>query len=217
MISIIYLTIIFSCLDFSFSKIGFNGTYYFNHFIANSIIVYNTFPDLLNCYFNLDYDNYQQNNMILNIIFSLHLYHILYYFEKLRFDDWLHHIIMVLFTLPISLFFNPGPIIGHSIFFLTGLPGGIDYLLLFLVKNGIIDRMIEKKYNAIINKWIRCPGALFSSQLILQFIVKNYYFMTNFMLFISILIFSSVYWNGVYFMGKIVENYIIENNKKIEK
>jgi len=38
-----------------------------------------------------------------------------------------------------------------------GLPGGIDYVLLVLYKQGVISKMAEKKWNAFINTWIRAP------------------------------------------------------------
>ena len=44
--------------------------------------------------------------------------------------------------------------------FICGLPGGIDYLLLFLVKHQKIERLEEKRWNARINVWLRSPGLL---------------------------------------------------------
>ena len=82
------------------------GKYYFLHFINNMMVVYYTIFDVFNVYLDLDYYN------------------------KLRFDDWLHHILMIFILAPLSVFLNAGCLINHALFFLTGLPGGIDYLLL---------------------------------------------------------------------------------------
>jgi hypothetical protein len=41
-----------------------------------------------------------------------------------------------------------------------GLPGGLDYLLLALVKHGVISKMAEKRLNTRLNQLIRVPGVL---------------------------------------------------------
>ena len=43
-------------------------------------------------------------------------------------------------------------------FFLSGLPGGLDYILLVLLKEGRITKIVEKKWNARINVWLRGPS-----------------------------------------------------------
>ena len=44
-----------------------------------------------------------------------------------------------------------------SNFTLCGLPGGIDYLLLILLKYNIINKITEKKINRFLNLLIRWP------------------------------------------------------------
>ena len=119
-------------------------------------------------YFNfIDFLNYPVNYRAATLAFSLHIYHIMWYFNKLRFDDWLHHILSVGIALPLTLFSSSGSLLGHSLFYLTGLPGFIDYFLLFLNRNGCIKRMTEKKINNILNLWLRCPGCIAHSTLTL--------------------------------------------------
>ena len=43
-------------------------------------------------------------------------------------------------------------------FFISGLPGGLDYLLLAGVKAGRVAAYTEKRLNCSINTWIRGPG-----------------------------------------------------------
>ena len=50
-----------------------------------------------------------------------------------------------------------------NMFFLTGLPGCIDYFLLGLVKLNILDKLKEKQINVYINNWIRGPGCVIGS------------------------------------------------------
>ena len=51
-----------------------------------------------------------------------------------------------------------GSLSGFGCFFLSGLPGGMDYVLLTLTKNGLMDAMTEKKWNCTINTWVRGPS-----------------------------------------------------------
>ena len=53
---------------------------------------------------------------------------IVVYLKKMRFDDWLHHIIMM-FAFPLAMATDPGSLLNHAMFYLTGLPGAINYKL----------------------------------------------------------------------------------------
>ena len=53
------------------------------------------------------------------------------YYNKLKFDDYLHHGLMVFVALPLGIYLNSGSLLDHGYFYLTGPPGGINYLLLF--------------------------------------------------------------------------------------
>ena len=120
-------------IDKILTNFNFKGQYYFNHFIVNSFITYFCFNDVIFTF--TDFDNmlnYNINITSINLVFSIHFYHIIMYYYKFILDDWLHHIIMIFFTLPMGLYFNGGSLMNYCIFFTTGLPGGINYILLFL-------------------------------------------------------------------------------------
>ena len=153
------------------------GKYYLIHSINNMIIVYLTLPALIHTYTNFD-KFYEYNDDLNSVIltYSLHIYHIIVYFKKLRFDDWLHHILMIFVVMPLSILLEGGYLLGHGLFFLTGLPGSIDYLLLFLVRNDIL----AVSWFQVIACWVTT---------------------------------IIVYWNGIYFMNQVVENYALERNK----
>jgi hypothetical protein len=53
-----------------------------------------------------------------------------------------------------------GASLGVSIFFLSGLPGGIDYVMLCLVYHGKMQKATEKRIFASINVWLRAPGTI---------------------------------------------------------
>ena len=191
------------------------GKYYLVHFINNMIITYYTFYDLYITYFNFNNLLDKKLDYIPTIItMSLHIYHIVAYFNKLVFDDWLHHILMIFIALPIGIYINCGSLLGHSLFYLTGLPGGINYLLLFLTRNNLLDRITQKKYNTIINLWLRSPGCIIQSGLCFIVFVNNYEKFDNiFKIICAILGVILPFWNGVYFMNQVVSNYAIESYK----
>ena len=210
MINTIITTSLLCLVDKILTINNIKGQYYFNHFIVNSLIVFSTYNDVLLPYTN--FDNILDigvNTTAVEYTFSIHLYHIIMYYNKFLFDDWLHHIVMIFFTLPMGLYFNCGPIMGHSLFFLTGLPGGINYLLLFLQRNNLIEKKTQKYYNYQLNIWIRQPGCIATSILALlyynKYVNKNDYLSLFFVSYIGI----SQYWNGVYFMEQVVRNYNI--------
>jgi len=204
----ITLTILLCLFDKSLKCFNIDCIYYLNHFIVNSLIVYYTYDDLLLCYTDLNNINkYDMNVDIVEYTFSIHLYHIIIYYNKFYFDDWLHHIIMILFTLPMGLYFNTGPIMSHCLFFMSGLPGGINYLLLFLQRNDFIKKKTQKYINYHLNIWIRNPGCIASSIITYFYYINFINFNYDINNFFVIYIILSCFWNGVYFMEQVVRNY----------
>lgn len=190
------------------------GKYYLIHSINNAYLVYLTLPDVVNSYTDLfHFMDYQVNYEAAAVTFSLHFYHIISYFNKLRFDDWLHHILMVVVCLPLSIMVKGGCLLGHSLFFTTGLPGGIDYFMLFLVRNNFMRRITEKKINNYINLWLRSPGCTAQSVLTLVVLLdKNSLFNLKEKI-IALTTAGLVFWNGIYFMNQVVVNYSEVRNK----
>jgi len=58
-------------------------------------------------------------------------------------------------------------------FFICGLPGGLDYLMLAGVKHKYISKIIEKRYNKLLNVWVRGPGCIASACIIWANWVNN--------------------------------------------
>jgi hypothetical protein len=130
------------------------------------------------------------------------------YFTKLKFDDWLHHILMVVICLPLSEYSNCLIMTNHCLFFLSGFPGGINYLLLSLQRNELITKYTQKYYNNILNLWIRLPGCIISYTTGLIIFNMN---MTNFTIqyLIQLFIGFCIMWNGIYFMEQVHRNFIL--------
>lgn len=201
------LTTLFLCgTDKLLEYLNLNGRYYFNHFLVNSLITVSCFNDIILPYtqFN-NIINIPINMIAVEYTYSIHFYHILMYYKKFVFDDWLHHIIMIFFALPFGTILPCGPILSHSLFFLTGLPGGINYLLLFLQRNNIIGKQTQKYCNYQLNLLVRQPGCIATS--VLSLIYMNRFNLSLIEKIMGTYIILTHYWNGIYFMNQVITNY----------
>jgi hypothetical protein len=182
-----------------------NKPYYLLHSLANWGIVYYTYPIVRDVYLNLPSASSLITNPIsYQICSALHIYHILQY--KMNSEDIKHHI-PTLTVLSIPLFnISQSPLVAHTEFYLCGLPGAIDYILLFLSRNNIIYRMTEKKWNLYLNLYIRCPGAILNSALALQ-LVQQQPDMTSLhqLCYLGVAAFS--FWNGTYYLRNVIADY----------
>jgi len=141
------------------------------HFFINMIISALCVPDIIDMVYDVNealqpLDNYISGSLAL----QLHIYHTLF-FELTQMDKY-HHISSVFLCFPPSIVFNK-KILSLFYFIGTGLPGGIDYLLLTLVKNNQMKYLEEKKWNSYINAYIRMPGGAICSFLTLSNVMNS--------------------------------------------
>ena len=180
------------------------GRYYAIHAVHNTAITYYTFPNVLQ---SLTYPStdavFATPTIASQLIIALHFYHCVMYFQKLRFDDWLHHVLMIGVALPLGLWVPPGPLMGMSLFFTTGLPGGIDYVLLTLVRNGRLAATTEKRANAAIQVWLRSPGCAATAALICVQASRDPASLYGVAAFLTA---ALTYWNGQYFAAQVVHD-----------
>ena len=137
--------------------------WYLIHCITNGLVVVWSFPyvvDMLSTPSPKFDESVSMGPSI--VVMSLHLYHCLFY--KLNHGDVVHHTVMMLILL-IPMILKPEPrFIGfsnYSVFFLCGLPGGIDYYLMYKVETGTLLSLTEKRINVALNTWIRSIGILY--------------------------------------------------------
>ena len=207
-----------------------NKPYYLLHSMANWGIVYYTLPTIRQIYktihihsylimsapsnygFIPDYDLdhiFSRNYTAFQICTALHLYHILRY--KMNKEDIKHHI-PTLAILSIPLFnLSNSPLIEHTLFYLCGLSGAIDYLLLSLSRNGIINNITEKRWNVLLNLYIRCPGSIVNASLSL-YLLNLYKYnipMSHQFAYLGVAGFS--FWNGTYYLRNVTADYHIRN------
>jgi hypothetical protein len=195
----------FVLMDKALRYYQFQNPYYAIHAAHNALIVLLTAPDIWLTF--TQFNNlglYQPNWTAAYLCFALHFYHIWVYYRSFRFDDWLHHGLMIGVALPLGLSIPSSTLLGFSLFFTTGLPGGIDYALLFGVRNGWIERLTEKRVNKELNVWIRSPGCIAHATLSLLFLCNYTQHMNA---FANLLTTTLIFWNGQYFMQQVVTDY----------
>lgn len=202
-------TLSFIGVDMFLSKF-INKPYYLLHSLANWGIVYYTYPTVRDTYLNLTKSSMLITNPIsYQICAALHIYHILRY--KMNREDIKHHI-PTLTVLSIPLFnVSQSPLVAHIAFYLCGLPGIIDYILLFLSRNNIIYNMTEKKWNLYLNLYLRCPGAILNSALAFLLIQQQPKILECYNLFyLGVGAFS--FWNGTYYLRNVIVDYHLRIN-----
>lgn len=179
------------------------------HGIINIIIVYYSLSDLSQCYKNPKecYKITWNDNSInvYNYACMLHIYHcILFILTK---ADYIHHFLMVLICGVLSYTLQ-SIIISFALFFLTGLPGAIDYILLYLVKINRLSTLKEKQIYLYLSLFIRTPGCVCTAfigsyGLIDYFNNKNYYYFM--ILLLNLLL---IFWNGQYYLLSCYKSYL---------
>ena len=198
----------FCGVDTVLTRLGLDGVYYAVHSFHNAAIVYSTFPEIVSTLTTFQTAiRAPVNYFAIEICAALHIYHILYYHKKFRFDDWLHHVLMIGIALPIGGLVPSGTMLGFSLFFTTGLPGGIDYVLLFMTRNFWIRREIEKRVNTWMNVWIRSPGCVAQAVLSVIALYMNAAAISGVAWYAGLLAGLLNYWNGQYFMQQVVIDY----------
>jgi hypothetical protein len=189
----------FSKVFLPHENIHHNSRWFFIHFFINVIITCLTVNDLMFCI--EDYTGcYLETSSPqafygMRLAVLLHIYHMIVFTNKLTHRDWVHHLSLCAINLP-SLYIYNKKLHGAGTFFLTGLPGAIDYFLLWCVKMKLIDPMIEKRAYIHISTWLRSPGCMF-----VTFLTKDFFIYSS-SLFDKILISISIilnFWNGQYY------------------
>jgi len=179
------------------------------HVIANAWISLLCLPDLIYIFAHpveALSQRHSTNHWPTSLVFSVHLYHMLF-FRNLQWIDWLHHVLMVVIGAPLLITGELGPLMNFNHFFMCGVPGGADYAMLFAVKHGWMAPLTEKRYNSAINVWVREPalvavGTLGYVQMHLQPSVFSVpiYSVRVFLILLAL-------WNGLFFMERVVGNY----------
>ncbi len=185
------------------------------HFVMNMFVTAFCLSDIRDIVYDVN-ESYQplSDHIAGSIALQLHVYHTLF-FELTTIDKY-HHISSVFLCFPPSILFNK-KILSLFFFIGSGLPGGIDYLLLTLVKNNKMNYLTEKKWSSYINAYIRMPGGAICSFLTFTAVLNSpdIYVQTTgaFLSFIS-------FTNTAYFGKLAIENHterLIESKREIKQ
>ena len=105
-------------------------------------------------------------------------------------------------------------------FFISGVPGGVDYVLLTLVKEGYMRPIREKRMNCWINCWVRAPGIICFIVLTLASRLKPLDgtpaadLMPWWML---IGVAALIFFNAGHYMQRVIGNYYLSLQKELTK
>lgn len=192
----IFISIFLLCTLHIFLDLDQKAKWFLMHSIANLIVVITTFKS---AYYALIYP--LDTDIIVNpssfpsiFVLLLHGYHILMY--PCNRMDYLHHSVMM-FVLLFPIYFNSlehYELSNYCLFFTCGLPGGIDYLFMYMVTKGHMNYITEKKWNTRLNTWIRAPGIMYGA-----FICWQHYLLTEQSLAIHIITSLTLLWNAQFF------------------
>eukprot|EP00730_Choanoeca_flexa_P010865 TRINITY_DN21352_c0_g1_i1.p1 TRINITY_DN21352_c0_g1~~TRINITY_DN21352_c0_g1_i1.p1 ORF type:complete len:267 (+),score=48.12 TRINITY_DN21352_c0_g1_i1:135-935(+) len=201
-----------------------NTRYFALHTIVNAYVVYEYLPDVIMTYADPSVAYLgPPNSRGMAAIMALHIYHICFY-QPLAMVDWVHHIVMCAIMLPIAYMLSPGRMMGHGCFYASGLPGGIDYAMLVMVKLGWLTKMQEKEYNYYIQLWMRAPGCVFHAILTWTNFVDAWkrheqdlpqrgpnapepYITPDTARFAVWIVILAFFWNGLYFLDRVIRSH----------
>ena len=197
---IMTFTQLFRILDGFITRTGYQRPYYAVHAIHNVGIVALTTFDVHRSFCHMyTATEYPINWWAIYLCVALHAYHIIDYFPSLRFDDWLHHGLMIGVAIPLGLTAPAGALFGANLFFTTGLPGLISYSLLFAERNRWVAKPYVQKMNALTNLWIRAPGCVAQATLTMATLASAPT-VTTLQQVSGFIVALLTAWNGLYFM-----------------
>jgi hypothetical protein len=134
--------------------------YFFLHAVINlGVVCFAAWPDVLRLLLDSTHAySGPSHTMVANsAIMAIHIYHCLAF--KLSTADIVHHLLFVTICCGLAIPFKHHGGVANNVgcFVLSGLPGGVDYVMLVLVKHSKLDKLTEKKWNARIQGWLRGP------------------------------------------------------------
>jgi hypothetical protein len=197
-------------------KININDTIYFMaHFCLNMFCVYNCAHSVYSLIHNPLHLEKVPNTMAF-YVFLFHFYHILLCGNSIKSDELTHHCWVFAICPLISV--NYINLSDMGMFFLTGLPGGITYLLLSLKNLHYVKDITEKRISKHLNMWIRAPGCILTSYIIyLNYMSNNFGSLSMIYKFGVYLCMIGTLINGMYFASTIIESHGVARHKEKEQ
>jgi len=190
----------------------FKRTYMALHVFANIVISTLTLPASLRALANptsstIPTPGRQPDSLYICWVWALHVYHPIFF--KTGKMDWVHHIpVYILNTLMFSV--RHGDVIALQAFIMTGVPGGVDYLLQVLEGEGQLSRGLYKEYCASINMWVRAPFGAFSAYICLLGLAHGWDDASGWQRLVLFLMGMHAAWNPPFFCRQAVEANVVD-------
>lgn len=209
MLSFFIFLFIFIFNDTLLKEYLVQGRYFLNHALHNLLISALTIKNVYNSITKLNSNAEQElHPLVLPLVYSIHVYHIILYYERINNSEKLHHFLCLFVAVPIVYFnFSNRDLLGFSFFATTGISSIVHYFSLFLYKNNIIKKITTCRINYTSNIYCRCPLVITNCSFLGQYILINSKNFTPTECFCSILVLLILLWNGVYFQKIVIEHY----------
>ena len=187
----------------------FKKPYFVCHVFVNAIIVFLTLKPALRALGHPEGStipcapNGANSHFYLCWCFALHIYHPVFF--RTGKMDWIHHIpVYALNMLMFGCKFSD--VFALQAIIMTGLPGGIDYFLLVLEGEGVIERATYKSLSAHINNWFRAPlGFIAGYSCLLGLLRQSHDDASSYQLFVFLFMGLHSCWNPPFFGRQTIE------------
>jgi hypothetical protein len=140
--------------------VRFKKQYFACHVFANAIITYCVLQPSIAALVNPQTSTAPRggtdatSQMFMCWCLAIHVYHPIFF--RTGAMDWIHHVpVYILNTLMMGCL--SGEVFCLQACIMTGIPGGLDYLLLVLEGEKLLSRATYKSLSAYINNWFRAP------------------------------------------------------------
>jgi len=144
---------------FAGGRIDPNLSFFTIHFLVNMVVCYLAVPDTLWVLAH-PVEWRASENLGHALVMAVHIFHVLFYYDSLTTMDYVHHGVSVGLVGSMGYLFLWGAGLHAMDFFICGLPGGLDYGMLALVKMGAMRKITNKRVNKWLNIAVRWPGIL---------------------------------------------------------
>ena len=216
-LKIIFQTIIYVGIVDNFLKfiIKNNSRYYIIHVLFNTWITFLVIHDSIHSILyplSVFNNKYEDSALVSTTCISgFHLYHLISY-SNLTIEDWLHHLVSTVFVAGLGIYLPFGKCPSLANLAMCGIPGGIDYFLLVLVKYNWIKKITEKFINKYLNLLFRWPIMFLTSYI---FLINVYHMNVDTTYFLFMIIGLALHcYNAIYYCDKVIGNYYIRKNYK---
>lgn len=200
-VSWLYSGFIIYATDVFIKKINYNARWFQLHALINYVISFLSYSDVVECLKqpSLSQVPYSiQTNMAMQLSILLHVYHCFMF--EMRKEDWQHHIFGFI-TIPALMNWQMKGT-ALLLFFITGLPGALDYTFISLYKNGVMHKYTVKHIYSYISAYLRLPGGAISSYLFLKDGISS-----DMILYSPLILSLFTYLNSCFYGKQAIENF----------